>query len=207
MVRRCILAIALVFAGCALAQPAPSSASRAPIDPAHLDDLHQDIYAIYSLLMPGAVFTNLGPAQNEHWAIADTTISIDDMNPALAPDAALKPPDGEARPFHEAVEAFNLRKHERQTLIPAFRLDRPYILLTPSQVEEFRSARTAASPGNALAQKYAGYPGINYFSDVYFDTHRSVALVYRLDWCGNLCSQGEWIYAEKHNGRWIERSG
>src|SRR5581483_9741143 len=76
-----------------------------------------------------------------------------------------------------------------------------------SEAAEFRAVRASASPGNGLAAKYSGYPGINYFSDVYFDSHRSVALVYMLNWCANLCGQGEWVYLEKQNGHWVKRSG
>jgi hypothetical protein len=191
---------AIIFAGFVSAQPGADP-------PAHLTGDQQDVYAIYSLLMPGAVFTNLGSSQNQRWAIADTTVNIDDMNPALAPDAALKPPSGADRQFHEAVVDFNLRKHLRDPIIRGFKLDRSYILLTPSEAGDFRTARTHASPGDGLAQKYAGYPGINYFSDVYFDSQRDAALVYTLNWCGSLCGQGEWVYLEKQNGRWVRRSG
>ncbi len=166
-----------------------------------------DIYAIYSLLMPGAVFANLGASQNQRWAIADTTVNIDDMNPKLAPDAALKPPDGNPQPFQEAIADFNARKYQRQTLTNNFHLNHPYTLLSPDEVNEFKVARGSATASTASQQKYSGYPGITYFSDVYFDSHRRAALVYQLDWCGNVCSQGEWIYLEKHNGRWVQRSG
>lgn len=194
------LAAVLIFTGFVSAQP--------NVDPPeHLTARMRDVYAIYSVLMPGAVFTNLGPARNQRWAIADTTINIDDMNPALAPDAALKAPSGAAREFKEAVGDFNLRKHQREPVIRALKLDRAYILLSAAEAGEFRAARTSASPGNALAQKYSGYPGINYFSDVYFDSHRTAALVYMLNWCGNLCSQGEWVYLEKQDGHWVKRSG
>ena len=33
------------------------------------------------------------------------------------------------------------------------------------------------------------------------------ALVYILDWCGNLCSQAVWVYLEKQNGVWTLQSG
>jgi hypothetical protein len=45
-------------------------------------DRRPDSYQIYSLIMPGQVFTDMdagGP-----WAIADTTVNEDDMNPRLA---------------------------------------------------------------------------------------------------------------------------
>ncbi|HLH34725.1 MAG TPA: hypothetical protein VKX41_08625 [Alloacidobacterium sp.] len=201
MIGRGLIATAvLIFAG--------ALSIRADSDPPqHLTGRLQDVYAIYSALMPGAVFTNLGPSQNQRWAIADTTINIDDMNPALAPDAALKAPSGATKQFQEAVNDFNLRKHQREPIIRQFRLDRPYILLNSSEAAEFRAVRANASPSNGLAAKYSGYPGINYFSDVYFDSHRSVALVYMLNWCANLCGQGEWVYLEKQNGHWVKRSG
>jgi len=205
MIRRSWIAAAVVIlAGFVSAQ---TNAQTNADPPVHLTGPLEDVYAIYSLLMPGTVFTNLGPAQNQRWAIADTTVNIDDMNPALAPDAALQPPNGAARQFQEAVGEFNLRKHLREPVIRGFKLKRPYVLLTPADISEFRTARTGASPGNALAQKYAGYPGINYFSDVYFDSHRTAALVYQLSWCGYLCSQGEWVFLEKQNGQWVQRSG
>jgi hypothetical protein len=198
MRRSSIAAAVLILAGSLSAQSDP---------PAHLTGRLQDVYEIYSRVMPGAVFTNLGSAQNQRWAIADTTINIDDMNPALAPDAALKAPSGAAKEFGEAVEDFQLRKHQREPVIRSLKLDRPYILLSSAEAGDFRVSRTSASPGNALAQKYSGYPGISYLSDVYFDSHRTVALVYLLDWCGSLCGQGEWIYLEKQNGQWVQRSG
>jgi hypothetical protein len=199
MVLRGLIAAVIVT----LAEFVPAKPDADP--PAQLTGRLQDVYAIYSALMPGAVFTNLGPSQNQRWAIADTTINIDDMNPALAPDAALKAPSGAEKQFHEAVNDFNLRKHQREPIIRQFKLDRPYILLNSSDADEFRAAHTNASPGNAV--QYSGYPGINYFSDVYFDSHRSVALVYMLNWCANLCGQGEWVYLEKQNGHWMKRSG
>jgi hypothetical protein len=191
--RRTITALCFLLAGLVFAQADPSR--------------QDDIYAIYSLLMPGSLFANLGPSQNQRWAIADTTVNIDDMNPALAPDAALKPPDGNPQPFREAVADFNARKYQRQTLVKGFHLSRPYTLLSADEVNEFRLARASATASTAIQQKFSGYPGVTCFSDVYFDSHRRVALVYILDWCGNLCSQGEWVYLEKHNGHWTQRSG
>jgi hypothetical protein len=159
------------------------------------------------MLMPGSVLTNLGPGQNQRWAIADTTVNLDDMNPKLAPDAALQPPGNNPKPFQEALEDFNARKYQRETLTHSFHLDRAYTLLSPAEISEFREARTSATASSAMRQRYSGYPGITFFSDVYFNPHRTAALVYRLAWCGNLCSQGEWIYLEKHNGNWVQRSG
>jgi len=199
MRRSLIAAVVGIFTGIAIAQPNS--------DPAHLTARQQDAYAIYSMLMPGTVLANLGSSQNQRWAIADTTVNYEDINPALAPEAALKAPNEHPRRFHDAVLDYEQRRGERQTLVPAFRLDRPYALLTQADIQDFRVARTTAAPGNASTQKYSGYPGINYFSDVYFNPQRNAALVYQLAWCGSFCSLGEWVYLEKHDGHWVRRSG
>jgi hypothetical protein len=195
-----ITAAGVIFAGQIFAQSDPNA-------PIHLTPRQQDVYAIYSMLMPGAVLANLGASQNQRWAIADTTVNAADINPALAPEAALKPPGDHPRRFHDAVVDYEQRRNERQTVLHAFHLDRPYTLLTPSDVQEFRTARTSVAASDADQQKYSGYPGINYFSDVYFNPPRSAALVYMVAWCTNLCGQGEWVYLEKQNSQWVRRSG
>lgn len=201
MIQRALtVAVVAILAGSLSARPQGDSA-------VHLTARQQDVYAIYSMLMPGAVLTNLGSSQNQRWAIADTTVNDQDLNPALAPEAALKAPNDHPQRFHDAVLDYEQRRGQRQTVLHAFHLDRSYALLTPGDIQEFRAARTAAAPDSASQQKYSGYPGINYFSDVYFNPHRNAALVYQLAWCGNFCSQGEWVYLEKHDGHWVRRSG
>ena len=62
--------------------------------------------------MPGQVFTDLDSGQ-QPWAVSDTTVNEDDLNPRLAPEANLQPPDDNARSFREAVTDFNQRRKER----------------------------------------------------------------------------------------------
>lgn len=166
-----------------------------------------DSYAIYSLLMPGEIFAKMDSSQNRQWAIAQMTINAEDINPALAPEAALSAPENHPERFREAVADYNIKKFQRSALTRNFSLDRPYKLLTPAEVEELRSLRSTPMANSSLQAKYSGYPGITYFSRVYFDSAGSAALVYMLDWCGNLCAQAEWIYLEKRDGSWVRRSG
>lgn len=170
-------------------------------------DRMRNSYEIYSLLIPGEVFANMDSSQKQGWAIAQVTVSAQDINPALAPEAALQPPSDHPELFKEAVTDYNLHKNQRVLLTRAFQLDRPYVLLDPAEVAEFHSARGGTDSSSALQQKYRGYPGITYFGQVYFDTHQTAALVYMLDWCGNLCAQAEWVYLERTNGQWVRRSG
>ena len=85
--------------------------------------------------------------------------------------------------------------------------DTPALAAAAGDVQDFQAARTSISASSASQQKYSGYPGINYFSDVYFNPARSAALVYMVAWCTSFCSQGEWVYLEKQDSKWVRRSG
>jgi hypothetical protein len=180
----------------ALAQTKP-----APVLPDRLPDSYQ----IYSLLMPGQVFTDMDSGQP--WAISNTTINEDDMNPKLAPEATLQPPEDNPRGFNEAVTDYNQRKKERLVLTRRFKLDRPYVLLGAADTEQLRATHTSMNATSDMQSEFGDYLGITYFSEVYFNVAQTAALVYILDWCGNLCSQSEWVYLEKQNGTWVRRSG
>jgi hypothetical protein len=177
------------------------SAKPAPIVPDRLPDT----YLIYSLLLPGQVFTDMdsgGP-----WAISASTINEDDMDPKLAPEAELQPPDDNPRAFNEAVSDYHQRRMDRMVLHRRLQVARPYVLLPPGAVSDFRSARTSLNASSDLQSQYAQYLGIIYLSEVYFNVTQNAALVYILDWCGNLCSQAGWVYLEKQDGTWVRRSG
>src|ERR1700722_3140219 len=166
-----------------------------------------DTYAIYSMIMPGQVFKDMDSGQNPAWAISATTVNEDDMDPKLAPEATLHPPTDNPRGFQEALSDYNQRKKERMTLKRRFQLSRPYVLLGPSSTAEFKASRTSLNATSDEQSTYGNYLGITFFSEVYFNTAQTAALVYILDWCGNLCSQAEWVYLEKQNGAWVRRSG
>jgi hypothetical protein len=166
-----------------------------------------DVYAVYSLVMPGVPFSQLPPSQAAQYAIAAETVAIDQMNPAIPPDAQLRPPAENQRGFREALEDFYQREHQRALLEPRLKLDRPYRLLSPAEVSELRNALTGIDPGSELKDKWAGYAGITFFSEVYFNAARTAALVYMSNWCASLCSNGQWLYLEKRDGGWTLRSG
>jgi hypothetical protein len=165
-----------------------------------------DSYLIYAMLMPGQLFEDMGSGQGQTWAIGATTVNEDDMDPKLAPEATLQPPDDNPRGFKEAVNDYQQRKKERLVLTRRLQLSQPYVLLPPGDVEQFKASRSVNSTSE-LQAKYGDYVGITFFSEVYFNIAQTSALVYILDWCGNLCSQAEWIYLEKRDGVWVRRSG
>jgi hypothetical protein len=205
------MAINLKYLGCLCLAVATSTvlaaAQAKPAAPTVSPDRLPDSYEIYSLLMPGQLFTDMDSGSDQPWAISGTTLNEDDMDPKLAPEATLQAPEDNPRGFKEAVNDYNHRRKERLVLKRHFNLSRPYILLGPNDTAEFKASRTSMNASSDLQSAYGDYLGITFFSEVYFNTAQTAALVYILDWCGNLCSQSEWVYLEKQNGVWVRRSG
>jgi hypothetical protein len=183
-----------------------ASAQTKPAATAVAPDRLPDSYLIYAMLMPGQLFEDMGSGQSQAWAISGTTVNEDDMDPKLSPEATLQAPDDNPRGFRGAVNDYNQRKKERLVLTRRLELSQPYVLLTPNDVAQFKASRSVNSDSE-LQAKYGDYVGVTFFSEVYFNTAQTSALVYILDWCGNLCSQAEWIYLEKQDGVWVRRSG
>lgn len=202
-IRSHITALRLLFFLIAPFVGAQAGTDAIPMPP----DRAADSYAIYSLLMPGESFSSMSPEQNRRWAIADTTVTIADMNPAVPPQGQLQPPPDNVKAFHQAVRDFEARKYERIQLTENFQLDHPYKLFNADQVDEFRRARSTVHADSNLQSKYSGYPGITFFSQVFFNAGHTAALVYMNNWCANLCAAGQWFYLEKHGGNWVRRSG
>jgi hypothetical protein len=172
------------------------------------DDRAEDSYAIYSKLMPGQEFASMAPEQDAQWAIAEITISEADRNPAVPPQGQLKPPTENGAWFQEAVQDYQSNKNVRVKLTEnAFQLSHAFSLLGPDEVAALRASKTAAQVSSETQAQWAGYPGVTFFSEVYFDTKHRAALVYMNDWCAHLCSSGSWVYLEKHGGQWVRRSG
>ncbi len=190
-------------------RPPPSQAANGPEGAIPMPaDRAEDSYAIYSMLMPGQVFLSMPPEQNTQWAIAAITINEQDRNPAIPPQGQLKPPPDHPRRFNEAVGDYQANRFIRVQLTqPQFRIGHPFSLLAPDQVSELRAAKASSTAASEVRSRWAGYPGITFFSEVYFDTHHTAALVYMNDWCSHLCAAGSWVYLEKQGSRWQQRSG
>ena len=193
----------LIFCSLAPFAGAQAAASGMPMPPERV----ADSYAIYSLLMPGDTFSAMPDEQNQRWAIADTTVSIKDMNPAVPPQGQLKPPPDNAKAFQLALRDYEARKNQRVQLMQNFHVDHPYDMFNSAQINEFKNARTSINADSDEQEKYDGYPGVTYFSQVFFNSNQTAALVYMNNWCANFCNAGQWFYLEKHGGKWVRRSG
>ena len=90
------LVLFCLAASASLAWPQTKPAPRRPRSPSgYLPDLFA------ADARPGVY--RYGFRSNQPWAISDTTVNEDDMNPKLAPEAILQPPEDNPRAFQEAV--------------------------------------------------------------------------------------------------------
>jgi hypothetical protein len=163
--------------------PAPTTSPGAiiPMPP----DRAEDSYAIYALLMPGETLASLPAEQGAPWAIVEVTINDADRSPRVPPQGQLKPPPDNPKGFGEAVGDYASNRYTRiQLNKDDFHLTHPFALVNPNTA------------------KNSGYPGVTFFSEVFFDSKHEAALVYQSEWCANLCASGTWIYLEKHGGQW-----
>lgn len=131
--KRALAVLALAVA--ALAQSPHHATTPRPM----LIERTTNTYAIYSMLLTDDPSPGI-PQKRGTIAIADTTVNITDMNPAVAPDTQLQPPRGHEELFREAVQDFRSRRFERIELKREFHLGSDYALLTPGQVAAYRQA-------------------------------------------------------------------
>jgi hypothetical protein len=121
----------------------------------------------------------------------------------MNPHVGVHPPEDQRQDFNEILTDFDLHCHDRVALDPhKFTLSPPVRMLNPQQQKAFRISRSGEPKDPAIAAKYKGAPALYAFSEVYFNLHHTVALVYATHWCGNLCGEGFWLAFGLKDGKW-----
>jgi hypothetical protein len=174
-----------------------------------------DSYRIYSVLMPVDELGGKG-WPHELYLLEDTTVALvkpdeacrqevqDSGLSAMNPHNALTAPESRAQDLAELLEDFDKHCHERVKLTAdGFKLQVPLRLLNEDEQEEFIRTRFGATKDVKAEEKYRGAPGLSSFSQVYFNAHHTVAMVYASGWCGGTCAQAFWVVFEKDSmGQW-----
>ena len=182
-------------------------------------DRASDSYMIYSSLMP------LGETANENWPhelwlVQDTTVlavpldqpcqEVPNANTkhraTMNPHIAVHPPKSHEEDFKEILEDFDAHCHERLSLSgTAWQTKVPVHVLTTAEQTEFQNTRWE-NADDTMRAKYRGAPALYGFSEVYFNAHHTLALVYATHWCGGLCGEGFWFAFSLENGEWKRQS-
>jgi hypothetical protein len=206
--RRTLSALAALVLLAPLATGAAQQPARKPSDPLPAipmpQDRADDSYRLYSSLLPAGETVSTPPTQ---LLVQDTTLTLlptdkpcaqpATPSPSPTPDASLNPhlaihpPAANHQDLVEVLDDFDQHCHDRLTLNPdpnVWKLAVPIRLLNPAEQDEFR-----ASHGRADApDKFQGASALYAFSEVYFNAHHTVAIVYATHWCGKQCVQGSW---------------
>jgi hypothetical protein len=167
-------------------------------------------YEIYAALIPSG--ETAGPTwPHDLFLVGDTTITVvqpdkpcriqpgtdDIMNPHFA----VYPAPEDRKDFEEILQDFDKHCHEQLILHP-WKSALPIRLLNDNEQKEFEITRNPRNRDSAIARKYEGAAALYGFSQVYFNAHATVAMVYVTTWCGNVCGQGWWSAFALRDGRW-----
>jgi len=121
---------------------------------------------------------------------------------SMNPHSAVRPLKVREEDFKEILQDFDTHCHERLSLsATAWRTTVPVHLLAPAEQIEFESTRWE----NADEAVYKGAPALYGFSEVYFNDHHTVDLVYATQRCGGLCAEGFWFAFTLENGQWKQQ--
>ena len=97
-----------------------------------------------------------------------------------------------------AIEDFVKANGVKHRLLPRFEIATPYRLVgSESLLSLIRQ--------DGWTSFYNKYPGVDGFIDlsaVGFNSDKTVAVVAKGRWCGDLCGEGSYYVLEKRNGRW-----
>jgi hypothetical protein len=196
--------VALLFASGPQNRPEPQAAISMPLDRVN------DSYAIYSQLMPvGETASKNLP--HKLWLVADTTVQMDPGDRTckgwLNANPTVTFPKDHMQDFKEIMADFDLHCQDRVLLKhDDWNVPIPVLLLSESEQNEYRrtwGGKRKDNPAAAdVAKKYEGAPGIFSFSEVFFNAHHTIAVVYASQYCGGMCGDGQWHAFALETGEW-----
>jgi hypothetical protein len=162
-------------------------------------DREKDVYAIYSLMLTNPT-TSHGPYTSDRYLIAMTT------GPGRPAEPCVRPPKEREAEFQEVLADFEIRKAKPLQLTQSFSISKPYVLLSPEEVNDFISARFPRPGRGATDERFRGVSDLITLSDVYFNRSGTLALTAISMFCGGLCGMSQWkVYEKLDSGKWEER--
>jgi hypothetical protein len=103
---------------------------------------------------------------------------------------------------------YRRRRATPRELKPEFKVDKPYVFLSPQDVAAFladRLPRPGRTPDQADG-RFRGVSDLITLADVYFNRRRTLALTAISTWCGPVCALDQWKTFEKlEAGDWREQ--
>ena len=162
-------------------------------------DQRADVYSVYSTLLGRPSLSH--PNTNGRFVIKAVTAF---PAPAQEPAGCIAVPGPYRARFQEILEDFENRKARIYRLDRALNIGTAYDLIDDPGAKEFMELREhmSSSPDG----RFADAVDLITLGNVYFDRHRTLAMVHMSAWCGNLCGFWRWRILERQGpDHWEDR--
>jgi len=163
-------------------------------------DRRADVYAIYSAVLSPPHLSHVD--NNEKYLVMELSSTSMEQDPF---NCIQVPPEYRAA-FSELLADRAERGHQRHRLELAFKIAKPYDLITDEQIKQRqRSPRTPDRAGEE-GGVFRGAVDLINLGNVYFNKAHTLGAVYSWALCGSLCGYGSWrVFVKSTKGEWEER--
>jgi hypothetical protein len=161
-----------------------------------------DTYAVYSAVMASPRLSH--PDDNKKYLIEEIS-----GNPAMEmkdQTSCIRVPDAYRERYTELLADRETQVRARYRLERAIQIEKPYVLLTKEQSEQFGRSRGVSSRSREEMELFRGGSDLITLGNVYFDRQRTLAIVYTGAWCGALCGFWTWrVFTRNPGDGWEEQ--
>ena len=161
-------------------------------------DRRVDTYTIYSVVLAHPSRAD----HNEKYLVRGVSGEVGENEP----QSCITVPEAYRESLAELLADRLQIREKRFRLERAFKIPKPYELVTAEQAKQFGALRN--SPGHATdeVELFRGASDLISLGNVYFDRKRTLSAVYTGAFCGGLCGYGTWrIFARNAKGEWEEQ--
>ena len=177
---------AILAAAVLLAQPGAQDITR------------QADYQIYAAVLPG---TSLIRNAHDTRLVIEETAAPHKGSPGCVPSG----PAFKSGPWAEALADFTSQEKLPQNWRAAFPLEMPYEIVPKAQIDALFAA--GINGWDAFHADFPGSTGYMQLAPVGLSRDGTKAVAYVAHYCGMLCGEGAYHFAEKQDGTWREVEG
>ena len=163
-------------------------------------DRRAETYAIYSAML---AHPSLSHPDNNGKYVVDELSGFAMEN---EPKSCITVPDAYRSSFAELLADRSEHYLERFRLERAFKIIKPYDLVTADQARLFGALRSGPGRSTDEVELFRGAVDLITLGNVYFDKKRTLAAAYTWALCGGLCGYGTWrVFVRNGKGGWDEQ--
>ena len=163
-------------------------------------DRRVDTYAVYSIVLAHPSLSH--PDNNEKYLVDE----LSGFAMENEPQSCITVPEAYRANFVELLANRSEHHLERFRLERAFKIPKPYDLVTADQAKQFGALRNSPGHSTNEVELFRGAADLMTLGNVYFDKKRTLAAVYTWAHCGSLCGYGTWrVFVRNDKGDWDEQ--